>query len=111
MYRHARLGQQQSRRIVTSECCNVIYLNILFSDPHWRNDSMKKALLLGAGVLVLALAACSKTPAPKSTTPAVSSSSTSMSTTTTMMAPKASTAVKAPGMTTKHGAAKASSKS
>lgn len=45
---------------------------------------MKKALLLGAGVLVLALAACSKTPAPKSTTPAVSSSSTSMSTTTKM---------------------------
>ncbi len=62
---------------------------------------MKKAALLAAGVMVLALAACgSKSQAPKSTT--MKSTTTSMkSTTTTMPAPKASTVMKAPKAMTK----------
>jgi uncharacterized protein YcfL len=68
---------------------------------------MKKAALLAAGVMVLALAACgSKTQAPKSKTMTMKPAAPAM----TMPAPKASTVMKAPKAMTKM-AKKASSKS
>lgn len=63
---------------------------------------MKKAALLAAGVMVLALAACgSKSQAPKSKTmkPAAPAMMT-------MPAPKASTVMKAPKAMTKTGSSK-----
>lgn len=68
---------------------------------------MKKAALLAAGVMVLALAACgSKSQAPKSSTmkpaaPAMNS--------TTMPTPKASTVMKAPKAMTKMAKTKSTS--
>lgn len=74
---------------------------------------MKKAALLAAGVMVLALAACgSKTQAPKSKTmkPAAPAMMKPAAPAMTMPAPKASTVMKAPKAMTKM-AKKASSKS